>query len=164
MNFGSFSCETSNRERESGSRPFLRASWKKWENNRTKYLPGSLFHPSVVAVGTKRRWLAVNRIIRITADTFFHSLFFSFFPLHSSITLKTMLRAFNRLQERIVARHKPSETGKLHFYTFWRDLATLSLSLSPSLWITRAGRSTDRQRNNADFSSVDSTTLIAPVI
>lgn len=73
-----------------------------------------------------------------------------------------MLRAFNRLQERIVARHKPSETGKLHFYTFWRDLATLSLS--PSLWITAAGRSTDRQRNNADFSSVDSTTLIAPVI
>lgn len=57
------------------------------------------------------------------SDTFFHPPFFIlfFFFFRFSITLKTMLRharAFNRLQERIVARHKPSETGKLHFYTF----------------------------------------------
>ena len=97
---------------------------------------------------------------------FFFSFFFPSLP-YSSITLKTMLRArstaYRNALSLVTSRAKPVN----YIFTPFDETSPplLSLSFHPFAHGLRepADQPTGREIN-ADFSSVDSTTLIAPVI
>lgn len=132
-------------------------------------LPGSLFHPSIVAVGTQVTGRESNNPDNggyIFFTLFFFSFFFPSLP-YSSITLKTMLRArstaYRNALSLVTSRAKPVN----YIFTPFDETSPplLSLSFHPFAHGLRepADQPTGREIN-ADFSSVDSTTLIAPVI